>query len=250
MDIESLKKTAKTESRRNGTSHQAELNRIAVERGHSHWGALIASNATADAGLPAGSYMNHDFNPPRAFLPIALAPRDGTRQLVVGGPVYAAASWRADRWTYASGGEGEPEDIGPLNFEPTHFADRDDADAERATMAASTPKMLKGLVERVEGLPELELRARMMLGAQMHLRAAESFAKWDRGTGPRPNPPTIRPAGLTDRAWVEQLVARAERVDTDPEALETLRSVLLSNDFDAIVQRNEAINQRMRSRTR
>jgi hypothetical protein len=247
MDIQALKKAAKAESRRNGTSHQAELNAIAMARGYTHWGALAASSADALSGLPAGSYLDHDFDPPRAFLPIAVAPRDGTRLLVVGGPIYAAAAWRDGRWAHPIGGEGEPDVDRTLDFEPTHYAQRDDADAERQAMAASTPRMLKGLVERVEGLPEIELKARMMLGAQMHLHAAESFAVWNRKTGPRPDAPTRRPDGFTDRAWVEHLIARAEKVEIDPDALDTLRNLLANGDFDAIVRRNTAIVERMRS---
>lgn len=246
MDIDALKKTAKAASRLNGTSHQAELNAIANANGHTHWGALIASRSKVVEDLPDGSYVNDDFNPPRPFLPIANAPRDGNRLLVVGGSTYAAAMWRSGMWTYPSGGWGEPDVIEQLDFEPTHYAQQDDADAARGTMAARTPKMLRGLVERVEGIPELELEARMMLGAQMHLHAAESFAKWTKETGPRPEIPTIRPEGMSDWEWVGTLVARSERVDIDPEALETLRGLRLKPDFTEIVERNDALLRRRR----
>jgi hypothetical protein len=247
MDIDAIKKTAKAESRRNGTSHQAELNAIAAANGYTHWGAFASALADADDALPVGSYMNDDFTPARAFLPIGHAPRDGTRLLVVGGSTYAAACWRSGMWTYPSGERGEPEAIVQLDFEPTHYARRDDADAARGAMAATTPKMLRGLVERVEGVPTLELEARMMLGAQMHLHAAESFAKWNEETGPRPPNPTTRPEGMTDREWLESLTERAERVDIDPEALRTFRSILAKDDFAATVARNDALVRRMRS---
>jgi len=246
MDVDTLKKTAKSQARRNGTSHQAELNRIAREHGHTHWGALLASTASPLDGLPEGSYLDHEFSVPTPFVPIAHAPRDGTRILVVGGSTYAAACWRSEMWTYPSGGRGEPDTIVQLDFEPTHFAKRDDADAERGTMAASTPRMLRGLVERVEGIPEIELRGRMMLGAQFHLQAAESHAKWTRETGPRPANPTRRPEGLSDVQWVEHLVERAKRVDIDPEALHTLQEIRDAADLDAVVSRNAQIIQRMR----
>jgi len=44
MDIiEQHRKTARRLSRKNGTSHQAELNAIAVKHGHSNWGSYLRS---------------------------------------------------------------------------------------------------------------------------------------------------------------------------------------------------------------
>jgi hypothetical protein len=245
MDVEALKKTARAAAKAAGTSHQSELNRIAQERGHTHWGALLAAAVQDGDGLPAGSYMDSSFDPPRAFLPIAGAPRDGTRLLVVGGSTYAAATWRSGMWTYPSGGPGEPDTVVQLEVEPTHYMRRDDADAEAQTISAQTPRMLRGLVERMEGLPELELAARMMLGAQFHLHAAESRARWTRRTGPRPSAPTQRPDGIADREWLTSLVERAERVDVDPEALDTLRGTLERADMEDVVLRNGQLIERM-----
>lgn len=121
MDVDALKRTAKAAARSNGTSHQAELNAIARSHGHTHWGAL-ASALKAEDPLPPGSYVDTDFTVPTTFLPIALAPKDGTRLLVAGGPTYAAACWRCGMWTYPSGVDEEPGTIEQLDFEPTHFA--------------------------------------------------------------------------------------------------------------------------------
>lgn len=127
MDVDTLKRTAKAAARSNGTSHQAELNTIAREHGHTHWGALASALRTkgSEEILPPGSYVDTDFTVPTTFLPIALAPRDGTRLLVARGPTYAAACWRTGMWTYPSYEGGRPCTVEQLDFEPTHFAKRD-----------------------------------------------------------------------------------------------------------------------------
>jgi len=244
MDVEAMKKTARAAAKAAGTSHQSELNRIANEHGHSHWGALLAASGDA-ASMPPGAYMDASFDPPRMFLPIAGAPKDGTRLLVVSGSTYAAASWRSDMWTYPSGGPGEPDTIVQLDIEPTHYMMRDDADAKTQRIASQTPRMLRGLVERIEGLPDLELAARMMMGAQFHLHTAESMMRWTKRTGPRPSAPTLRPGGLTDREWLTMLIERAERVEIDPDALVTLRETRDRPDMEAVVLRNERLIDRM-----
>ena len=43
MNIQDMRRAAKTASRTNGTSHQTELNNIAVRHGHSHWGAMLVA---------------------------------------------------------------------------------------------------------------------------------------------------------------------------------------------------------------
>lgn len=242
MDIDALKKTAKAEARRAGTSHQTELNRIAARHGFTHWGALARTAADAAAEqLPPGSYMNTDFTPPRAFIPIGHAPRDGTRILAVSGSTYSAAQWRDGAWHIASGLEGEPLELGLVEPAPTHFMKADDADAERQRIAAQTPNLLRGLVEKVEGIPHLDKRALMMLGAELRLQAAESFGAWKAGAGRRPRPSLARPEGMDNRGWVESLIQRAGRVDVDPDALAEFETLLTRPDMEAIVERNRQI---------
>lgn len=126
MDVDTLKRTAKAAARANGTSYQTELNIIARSHGHTHWGALASAIRAGEQEkcLPPGSYIDDEFSEPTAFLPIALAPHDGTRLLVAGGPIYAAACWRSGMWTYPSGTDEAPGPIEQLDFEPTHFARR------------------------------------------------------------------------------------------------------------------------------
>ncbi|QAY80437.1 hypothetical protein [Sphingosinicella sp. BN140058] len=96
--------------------------------------------------------MDTTFDPPRAFIPIDEAAKDGDRQLVRRGADYAAAQWVSDFWSYPIDPTGETGQswAQEIDFEPTHYAPKDqrpfagaqaaaDADdAERAKKHAST----------------------------------------------------------------------------------------------------------------
>ena len=224
MDIEKLKKTARLASRRNGTSHQSELNAIAAEHGHTHWGALLASSSIttkANAStLPDGAYLDPAFDPPRMFLPIDAASRDGSRRLVAEGSSYAAAQWTGGMWAYAHGGKGEPTAAVQTGFEPTHYAVMTDADADKGTVRTSAKgSWIRMLVERVEGLPYFEFHGRMLKGCLIHLEMAESRAQgreYDIGSIGRIG------AGRTPEDWIAEIAARAALVDMDEEAFKEI----------------------------
>jgi hypothetical protein len=61
------------------------------------------------------------------FVPIDAAAKDGNRQLVRRGSTYAAAQWTGDFWSEPYGpGKMEADTPCQLNFEPTHYAKRED----------------------------------------------------------------------------------------------------------------------------
>jgi hypothetical protein len=252
MDIEQLKKTARMASRRNGTSHQSELNAIAVEHGHTHWGALLAASTmtggSPSSGLPDGAYLDPAFDPPRMFLPIDATSRDGSRRLVAEGSSYAAAQWTGGMWAYAYGGKGEPDTAVQTGFEPTHYAVMTDADADKGTVRTSARgNWIRTLVERVEGLPYFEFHGRMLKGCLIHLEMAESRAQ-----GRRYDVGSIGRIGMdrTPQDWIAEIAARASLVDMDTEAFDEIMRLSKAHPTEqtAIVAHMERFNGSARQR--
>ena len=78
----------------------------------------------------ANTHVDTMFDPPKTFVPIDDAARDGTRQLVRKGAAYAVAQWDEDFWSYPYGPRNDEADTAvQIDFEPTHYSPKIPAEA-------------------------------------------------------------------------------------------------------------------------